>query len=97
MTREQFRHVVVIPIGAWAALCVALVATAVYATLPHAPARLPVALAISGFKAAIVAIIFMRLDRSSSLVRLTALAGFAWLSLLGVFAFADYLTRAVRP
>ena len=41
----------------------------------------------------LVGLYFMRLNRSSALVRLTAIAGVFWLSFLFIMAGADYLTR----
>src|SRR6202000_1704562 len=89
MTRDQFKAVILTPVLTWVVLGVALIATGVYAHVHSAPAKLPMALAISAVKVVIVAVVFMRLDRSSALVRMTALAGLAWLSFFFIFAFAD--------
>ncbi|HWA11041.1 MAG TPA: cytochrome C oxidase subunit IV family protein [Opitutaceae bacterium] len=53
-----------------------------------------VALGLAAAKTALVFLFFMRLRRQSGLVRVFALAGFFWLTLLAVFVAADYLTRA---
>ncbi|HEV2328456.1 MAG TPA: cytochrome C oxidase subunit IV family protein [Verrucomicrobiae bacterium] len=37
--------------------------------------------------------IFMRLRRSTKVIRLVACVGFVWLLILFVLAFSDYLTR----
>ncbi len=52
-----------------------------------------VAFAVAGVQVGLVGLFFMRLDRASSLVRLTALAGGFWLVFLFVMAGADYFTR----
>ena len=96
MTTAQFKAVILTPVLTWIVLGLALALTGVYAHMHSAPAKLPMALAISGLKVVLVAIVFMRLDRASSLVRMTALAGLAWLLFLFIFAFADYLTRTHR-
>ena len=38
-------------------------------------------------------VVFMRLNRSSALVKLTAAAGLVWLSFLFLIGSADFLTR----
>jgi caa(3)-type oxidase subunit IV len=93
MTRKELKSVVLVPLATWAGLCLALAATATYAFLPDAPVKPIIALAIAAFKVTLIAAFFMRLDRASPLVRLTAAVGFLWLSFLFVFAFADYLMR----
>lgn len=50
-------------------------------------------LAIAFVKAALVFWYFMRLRAEPGLIRLAAMAGGAWLLLLVVLSFADYLTR----
>ncbi|HEX4182170.1 MAG TPA: hypothetical protein VHY34_02805 [Caulobacteraceae bacterium] len=94
MTRDQFKAVLLTPLVVWAALCLALTASALYAFLPAVPVKSLVAMVIAGFKMALIGAFFMRLDRASALVRITAAVGFVWLSFLFIFAFADYLTRA---
>jgi caa(3)-type oxidase subunit IV len=97
MTRRQLERVVLVPLATWAGLCLALTATAVYAFVPDAPIKPVVALAIAALKVFLIAAFFMRLDRASVLVRLTASVGFLWLSFLFIFAFADFATRAIKP
>lgn len=94
MTWRELKSVVLAPLATWAGLCLALVATAAYAFLPDAPAKPVVALAIAGFKVVLIAALFMRLDRASALVRITALVGFLWLSFLFIFTFADFMMRS---
>ena len=38
-------------------------------------------------------VVFMRLNRASALVKLTAAAGLVWLSFLFLIGSADFLTR----
>lgn len=53
----------------------------------------PVALAIAVCKASLVMIFFMHLDHSSTLVRIFAGSGLAWLLIMLIYTVADYLTR----
>lgn len=92
--KASLRAIATTPLVVWIALLAALAVTVAYALLPHAPLKPVVALSISALKATIIALFFMRLNKETSLVRLTALAGVFWLSFLFLFAFADYLTRA---
>ena len=58
------------------------------------------ALAIAAAKALLIAIFFMHLRRDDPVVRLAAVVGLAWLSLLLGLVLADYLTRpaaGLRP
>lgn len=93
MTRKQIRDVVLIPVAAWLVLQAALLVTLTYAYLPGAPLKPVVSLAISTFKAGVIAWVFMRLDRAAPLLRLTAPVGLLWLALLFLLGFADYFTR----
>lgn len=93
MTREQRSHVLIRPLKVWAALLVLLGLTLGYAYLPHAPAKLPVSLAIAATKALLIAAFFMQLREAAGLVRMAALAGVVWASFLYIITFAEYLTR----
>lgn len=53
-----------------------------------------VALLFAAAKMTLIFVYFMRLRYQSGLVRLFAMAGFFWLSLIGLLTFADYLTRS---
>ena len=53
-----------------------------------------VALLFAAAKTTLIFVYFMRLRYQSGLVRLFAMAGFFWLSLIGILTFADYLTRS---
>lgn len=94
MTQRELKSVLLVPLATWAGLCLALAATAAYAFLPDAPVKPVVALAIAAFKVILIAAFFMRLDRASALVRITAAVGFLWLSFLIIFAFADFMMRS---
>ena len=82
-----------VPIMVWVALLALLTLTVIAAYLPLGPVKLAVSLAIAGAKALLIAIFFMRLNKSSSLVRLTACAGFLWLIFMFMLAGTDYFTR----
>jgi cytochrome c oxidase subunit 4 len=94
MTRDQRRDVIWAPLAIWAGLMALLAMTIVYAYLPALPAKTGVALAIGAAKALLIAVFFMQLRAAAGLVRLAAATGCVWLSLLWIFTFADYLTRA---
>ncbi len=92
MDREK-RAIILIPLLVWAGLVLLLLASLGYAYLPGAPLKLAGGLAIAAGKAALIAIVFMQLGKAGALVRVTAGAGLAWLTLLFLFSFADFLTR----
>jgi cytochrome c oxidase subunit 4 len=92
MSREA-RHVLMIPLLVWLGLLVLLGATCGYAYWPGAPLKFGSGVLIAFAKAALIALVFMQLRSSSNLVRLAAVTGLAWLSLLFLFSFADFLTR----
>ena len=76
-------------------LLLALTVSALYALYPAAPGKIVAGLAIGLVKVALIGFVFMRLNKASPLIRLTAGAGALWLLLLFVFLFSDYLTRPV--
>ena len=92
MDRDR-RQILLIPLLVWAALMVLLAATLGYAYLPRAPGKIVSGLVVAAAKAGLIAIVFMQLGKASAIVRLAAVAGLAWLSLLFLFSFADFLTR----
>ena len=59
--------------------------------------NLPIALAIAGAKAALIALYFMHVRWSSGLTRLAAVGGLLWLFILVVGVMDDYMTRAWLP
>jgi cytochrome c oxidase subunit 4 len=77
------------PLAGWAALIALVAASAFVGT--HGHRLLPVA--IAAVQVAILALFFMQLLRAEGLVRLAALAGIVWASLLFLLTFADLLTR----
>lgn len=93
MTREQRAHVILRPLALWGGLMLLVAATLGYAFWPGAPFKGEVALAIAAAKVALIALLFMQLREAAWLVRLAAMAGLTWLSLLYLITFADYLTR----
>lgn len=93
MTPEQRAHVVLAPLRLWGVLLLLVAATLGYAYLPGGPFKTEASLAIALAKAVLIALLFMQLKGAAWLVRLAAMAGVTWLSLLFLIAFADYLTR----
>lgn len=93
MTREQRAHVLIAPLKIWGVLLLLVALTLGYAYWPHAPLKTEAALVIAATKAVLIALLFMQLKNAAWLVRLAAIAGVTWLSLLYLIAFADYLTR----
>ena len=78
---------------AWIALLVLLSLTVGSSLIPLGHLNVVLNFAIAVAKAAIVAIVFMELGSSSSTLRLTAVVGIIWLSILGGLALADLLAR----
>ena len=81
------------PVLTWIAVLALLAVNAALAFAPLGSAKLAVTFIVAGVQVVLVGVYFMRLNRSSALVRLTAVAGVVWLSFLFVMAGADYLTR----
>ena len=61
--------------------------------LPLGRAKTAVNLAVAVVQASLMFTVFMRLNRASALVKLTAAAGLVWLSFLFLIGSADFLTR----
>lgn len=82
-------------------VCGALLAltllTTVLGRVPLGAWNLPVALAIAGAKALLVAVYFMHLRVGDSLSRLAFAGGVVWLLILFLGTLDDYLTRAWLP
>jgi cytochrome c oxidase subunit 4 len=97
MARRDPPSVLLVPLVTWAGLLVALAATVSYAFLPNAPIKPWVGLSIAAIKAVLIGLFFMRLTRAAGLVRVTAVVGLLWLSLLFVLGFCDFLTRLAPP
>jgi cytochrome c oxidase subunit 4 len=77
----------------WLGLLALLAASAASAWLPLGWINGAISLSIALVKALLVLVVFMRLRRAHSLVRLTAAAGLGTLLLLFTLAGADYATR----
>ncbi len=82
------------PLAVWAALVALLGLSVAAAYAPLGPFKTSTSLAVAGVKAVLIGLVFMRLNRSSNLVRLAALAGLVWASFLFLLAGADYLARS---
>ncbi|MGH8017233.1 MAG: cytochrome C oxidase subunit IV family protein [Opitutaceae bacterium] len=81
----------------FAGLMTLLVLTAWVANLSLGVLNVPVALAIAFAKTALIFLFFMHLRHArDGLLRIFALAGFFWLSIIGLLTFADYVTRGWR-
>ncbi len=52
-----------------------------------------VAFAIAATKASLVVLFFMHVKGSTSMIKMSAVGGFFWLLIFGVFVLADVLTR----
>ena len=89
----QPRSLWLAPVLTWVAIISLLAVNAGLAFAPFGRAKPVIAFAVAGVQVVLVGLYFMRLDRASSLVRLTALAGGFWLLFLFVMAGADYFTR----
>ena len=87
------RTVVSGPLLVWVALLALLAINIGVALLPLGAFKVPLNLGVAAIQVSLMGTVFMRLDRSSPLVRLTAAAGFLWMSFLFIFATVDYLTR----
>lgn len=89
------------PVGSylmvWAALVALLAATCASAFLPLGWFNSVINLAIAIAKALLIAIFFMRLRRSSTLVRIFAATALFMLALLFGLTSSDYGTRKVTP
>lgn len=89
----ETREVWVAPLVVWAALVVLLFLSLGAAYAPLGQFKTATSLAVAGVKVVLIALVFMKLDRSSNLVRIAAAAGVVWASFLFLLAGADYLAR----
>ncbi len=81
------------PVLVWLVLLVLL---GLNVALAHLPASSPRALAnliVAAVQAMLMFLVFMRLNRSSALVRLAAGAAFFWIIFLFTMSGADFFTR----
>jgi len=81
-------------VGVFLALMVLTALTVGAAILDLGFMNTPIALAIAGTKAGLVMWIFMELRHASSLTRLAALSGIAFLAIMLIMTFNDYIGRA---
>jgi cytochrome c oxidase subunit 4 len=95
MTRDRYppRAIVV----SWAALIALLALTIFGAYLPLGAGNTVVAMTIAVLKAALVAAVFMELNKRNPLTLAFACAGFFWLGIMLWLAFSDYATRPNFP
>lgn len=84
-------------VGVFTALMVLTGVTVGAASLDLGIMNTPIALAIAGTKASLVMWIFMELRHASRLTRLTAVTGVAFLSILLILTFGDYVGRTMPP
>lgn len=80
----------------WAALMALLALTLVLAYVPMGRLTTVAGFAIALAKAALVLFLFMKLARAKSLVRLAAMSGFFFLSVLFALTLSDILSRLAR-
>ncbi|NGM88907.1 Caa(3)-type oxidase subunit IV [Parapusillimonas sp. SGNA-6] len=80
----------------WVALMVLLAATTGSALVPLGTANTLLNLVIAIAKTALVALFFMHLRHSISLLRLIAIVGLTTLSLLFILSGADFVTRSIE-
>ena len=92
--RAEVRRVWITPLVVWAALVTLLFLSLGAAYAPLGPFKTATSLAIAGIKVILIGLVFMKLDRSSNLVRIAAAAGLVWASFLFLLAGADYLARS---
>ena len=79
--------------GTWAALLLLLALTAGMAYVPLGPGNVAVSVGIGAVKAVLIAVLFMNLRWAPGLLRLTAVTGLFWLTVLFSLTFSDFLTR----
>lgn len=92
-TERKASSVWTAPVLTWVALILLLGVNLAIALLLGGLVRTLANFVVAGVQVALVGLIFMRLDKSSNLVRLTALAGLLWLAFLFVLVGADYFSR----
>jgi len=81
------------PLAILAALLLIFAANVAIAFLPLAGFNFAINIALAGVGVVLIGVFFMDLDREEPLNRLFAAMGFAWLAILLMLMFGDYLTR----
>jgi cytochrome c oxidase subunit 4 len=82
-----------VPLAIWLALLALLGVTVGAAFVPLGAGNGLISSSVAAIKVALIMIFFMKLKSSSSLLRLTSLAGLFWLIFLFSLTASDYLTR----
>ena len=92
-------HVVSVKIyaGVFVALLALLALTVAVALVEQSALGLPIAIGIAGLKATLIALFFMHVRYDTPSVRLAAVAGFLWLTILICLSMSDLLTRRWPP
>ena len=90
---EASSTVILGPALVWVGLLALLAVNIAVAHLPLGRAKPAANLTVAVVQASLMFTVFMRLNRASALVRLTAAAGLVWLSFLFLIGSADFFTR----
>ena len=77
----------------WIALLILLAITCGTSYIPLGPFNFVINMAVALAKAALVVFMFMHVTRGVPMIRLIALAGLLWLSLLVGISLVDFLVR----
>jgi cytochrome c oxidase subunit IV len=80
----------------WLGLVALLALSCAAAYAPLGAWTVAVSFGIAATQALLVALLFMRLDRASALIRLTAACGLFWSAILFSLSLADVLSRLTR-
>jgi cytochrome c oxidase subunit 4 len=80
----------------WLGLMALLALSCAAAYAPLGAWNVAVSFGIAATQAGLVALLFMRLDRASALIRLTAACGLFWSAILFSLSLADVLSRLTR-
>ena len=81
----------------WAVLICLTILTAVASEIEMGQWNAPVAMAIAGTKALLVALFFMHLRHSTILTKVVVGGGMLWLGILLVLSLSDFVTRGWLP
>ena len=81
----------------WLALMILLALTCASSYVPMGPWNTIANMGISCAKALLIAIFFMHLRNAGALLRIAAIVGLVWLSILFGLSWTDYATRSISP
>ena len=84
-------------LAGWIALLVLAAVNLGLSTLSLGHWSLALPLIVAAIMAAIVTLLFMKLDRALAISRVFAVAGLFWLAIMFTLAGTDYFTRIVYP